>query len=66
MCVNCSSLVAVPSTPPPPSEIPFTSPFDANLPVRFHIPVKVLVLPQVKAVLHSPAGLSTAKKEADG
>ena len=35
---------------------------DVNLPIRFHIPVKVLVLPQMEAVLHSPAGHRTASK----
>lgn len=58
----CGSYLAPVISPPPPNEIPFTSSTDVNVPVRFHIPVKVLVLPQMEAVLHSPAGHCTANK----
>lgn len=65
---NHSSLAPITSTRPPPplpppQEIPFTSRIDVNLPIRFHIPVKVLVLPPMEAVLHSPAGHRTASNK---
>lgn len=56
---NRRSLAPVTSTPPKKSHLHLT---DVNLLIRFHIPVKVLVLPQKEAVLHSPAGHRTANK----